>query len=182
MTEEKEIWKDVVGYEGLYEVSNLGRVKSLNYNHTGKPSLLKLITTKYGYLDVSLHKNGVTKSFKVHILVSLSFLDCLKSSNEVYVVDHINGIRSDPRAENLRFVTQRFNSSIGFRINADKYSSKYVGVSKRRSNGKWMATIYIKPKSVNLGYYFKEEDAAKAYQDALLKLKNVYDFHFKQIK
>ena len=69
-----EIWKDIKDHEGLYQVSNLGRVKSLNYNHTGKERLLNLCKNRYGYLTVRLYKNGKGKRFSVHRLVAEVFL------------------------------------------------------------------------------------------------------------
>lgn len=68
-----EIWKDIKGYEGLYQVSNLGRVKSLNYLRTGKEQILKLNLEKWGYYTVKL-SNGTPKWFKVHRLVAQSFI------------------------------------------------------------------------------------------------------------
>ena len=56
-----EEWKDIIGYEGLYQVSNLGNVRSLNYNHTNKPKNLKQTVDNNGYLVVSLCKNNIKK-------------------------------------------------------------------------------------------------------------------------
>ena len=64
MTE--EIWKDIAGYEGLYKVSNLGRVKSLNYRKTGKEQILTPGKNANGYLQVRLSKNGVAKTYRVN--------------------------------------------------------------------------------------------------------------------
>ena len=62
----QEIWKDIVGYEGLYQVSNLGNVRSLNYNHTGKMKLMKTVLVK-GYYKVKLFdSNRVPKLKSVH--------------------------------------------------------------------------------------------------------------------
>ena len=76
MTEE---WKtavyDGIVYEGLYQVSNLGRILSLNYNKTGKPELMTPIDNGGGYLQVSLSKNGETKTCLVHRLVAFTFLE-----------------------------------------------------------------------------------------------------------
>ena len=73
-----EIWKTAVYdgelYEGLYKVSNLGRILSLNYNHTGKPGLMNPNKTKKGYLKVDLSKNGETKTCLVHRLIAETFL------------------------------------------------------------------------------------------------------------
>lgn len=75
MDQEIEIWKPVVGYEGLYEVSNLGRVKSLKGNHKERRDMiLKPILDKYGYLVVGLSLNKIRKRFLVHRLMALVFL------------------------------------------------------------------------------------------------------------
>ena len=72
MTEE---WKDIKDYEGLYQVSNCGRMMSLNYRKTGKSKLMKLMKTKKGYLTVVFHKNGEYKKYLVHRLVAETFLE-----------------------------------------------------------------------------------------------------------
>ena len=74
MITETEIWKPKKDYEGLYEVSNLGRVKSLNYRNTGRAELLNPGEDGHGYLQVCLCKNKIYKMFKVHQLVAETFL------------------------------------------------------------------------------------------------------------
>ncbi len=73
-----EIWKTAIYdgeiYEGLYKVSNLGRILSLDYNHTGKPGLMNPFEDTKGYLQVELYKNGKTKTCLVHRLVAFTFL------------------------------------------------------------------------------------------------------------
>lgn len=66
---------DGIVYEGLYKVSNFGRILSLNYKRTGKAELKKPVENKYGYLTVQLWKNGEYKTCKVHRLVAETFLD-----------------------------------------------------------------------------------------------------------
>lgn len=93
-----EIWKDIKDYEGLYQVSNLGRVKSLITN-----KILKSGTVNGGYRFVRLYKDGVSKYYLVHRLVAQAFVynpDPIKNNE----VEHLNTIRDDNRAVNLEWV------------------------------------------------------------------------------
>ena len=82
-----EIWRTAIYkgeiYEGLYKVSNLGKILSLNYNHTGKPGLMNPGTDKDGYLKVGLSKNGETKTCRVHRLVAETFLENPENKPEI---------------------------------------------------------------------------------------------------
>lgn len=82
-----EIWRTAIYkgeiYEGLYKVSNLGRILSLDYNHTGKPGLMNPGTDKDGYLKVGLSKNGETKTCRVHRLVAETFLENPENKPEI---------------------------------------------------------------------------------------------------
>ena len=69
------IWKDIKGYEGKYQVSNKGRVRSLDYKGTKKKKLLKASTNKEGYIQIRLYKNGKGKTYFIHRLVAQAFLD-----------------------------------------------------------------------------------------------------------
>ena len=101
-----ETWRDVVGYEGLYQVSDHGRVKSLNYNKTGQERLMRLITDKKGYLRVTLWKDGKQKMYQTHRIVAQAFID---NPDNKPCIDHINAIKTDNRVENLRWVTCKEN-------------------------------------------------------------------------
>lgn len=110
MEEEKEIWKPVVGYEGFYEVSNLGNVRSY---HFGKTKLLKPGINKKGYLCVILSINGVRKTTTVHRLVLQSFnpqKDAFRNH-----INHINENKKDNRIDNLEWVTAKENNNHGTR-------------------------------------------------------------------
>lgn len=102
-----EVWQDIKGYEGLYQVSNMGHVRSLDWNHTGKIRNLYLKPHNQGYLQVELHKNGTRKMFTVHRLVALHFV---QGYQEDFVVNHINEIKTDNRAENLEWCSQSENT------------------------------------------------------------------------
>lgn len=84
----EEIWKDMPNYEGLYQISNLGNVKSLNYNRTGEERVLKPVKVTKGYLKVKLCKNGEVKQYIIHRLVAETFIPNTSNKEQV---NHING-------------------------------------------------------------------------------------------
>ena len=105
----KEIWKDVPNYEGVYQVSNLGNIKSLNYNHTKKEKLLKQALMPNGYYFVCLFFEVKRKNFFIHQLVAMAFLNHIPCGHR-FEVDHINNIKSDNRVVNLQILTHKDNS------------------------------------------------------------------------
>ena len=117
---ESEIWKDVVGYEGLYQVSNLGRVKSyahlVNCRGGGKriqPSKMLTCCFDGKYYHVTLFKNNVRKVCLVHRLVASAFVDNPLCKQQI---NHIDGNKKNNVASNLEWVTQRENIKHAYRI------------------------------------------------------------------
>lgn len=112
--EQKEEWKPIIGYEGLYEVSNYGRVRSLTRTivrsdgriQTFKGVILSGTMHNRGYRDVVLTKDGISTRYLIHRLVATAFIPNPYNKPEL---DHINTIRTDNRVENLRWVTRREN-------------------------------------------------------------------------
>lgn len=151
-----EIWKDIKDYEGLYQISNLGRVKSMKTNRYLKPSI-----NTSGYYRVGLSKDYKSTQYKVHRLVAVHFID---NPSDYPVINHINGNKVDNTAHNLEWVTHRENSCHGF-IGKDT-SSKFIGVNngrtKRSKNDIWRARITYKGKNIDLGSYKTQEDAYNA--------------------
>jgi len=113
-----EEWKDIVGYEGLYQVSNYGRIKSPSrlmdgvrkLSRTSKEKFLSPANSK-GYFIVSLSKKNINRSFRVHRLVAFAF--CKNMLNKPWV-NHKNGIKSDCFFLNLEWCTESENSIHAF--------------------------------------------------------------------
>lgn len=106
-----EEWKDVKGYEGKYQVSNLGNVRSLNYRNTGEIRILKPRKNKEGYFDVKLsdEHRGV-KTYRVHRLVAEAFIP---NPNNHPCVNHIDETRDNNNLDNLEWCTFKHNSNHG---------------------------------------------------------------------
>ncbi len=115
-----EIWLPIEGYENLYEVSNLGRVRSLEHTVIRKNGvklkvpgkILKPGTHRDGYLMVNLSKNGVRRSFYLHRLVATAFIP---NSNNVSQVNHLNENKSNNEVSNLEWCTAKENNNYGTR-------------------------------------------------------------------
>lgn len=137
-----EIWKDIPNYEGLYQASNLGRIKSLtrivnrrgNTTRTVQERILITISDGKGYKLVNLNKLNVTKMHAVHRLVLFTFVENIKNKPQV---NHINGIKNDNRLINLEWVTVSENglhayknglqiSAKGEKVNNSKLKNEQV--------------------------------------------------------
>ena len=101
-----EQWKSIAGYEGRYEVSNLGRVRSLNYNHTGRAKILKPADNGEGYLFVVLCKDGICKNMKVHRLVASAFI---QNPLNLETVNHIDEDKTNNDVSNLEWMSRTDN-------------------------------------------------------------------------
>ena len=141
-----------------YQVSNLGRVKSLKW---GKERILKQVVDGNGYLIV----NPNSKTKKVHKLVAEAFLNHKPDGYNV-VVDHIDNDKLNNRLDNLQLISARENCS----KDQKGYSSKYIGVHWDKSTEKWFSSIQINGKQKYLGRFTNELDASEAYQTALSNL------------
>lgn len=102
-----EIWKDIEGYEGLYQVSNLGNVKSLNKR---KGRILKLTKDHFGYLRVNLYKDFKYKIHKVHRLVAQAFIE---NSNNYPIINHKDEDKTNNKVENLEWCDHKYNNNYG---------------------------------------------------------------------
>lgn len=107
----EEEWRDIAGYEGIYQVSNLGRVKSL-YKGMGKERYLKPIDNGKGYLHVYLSLNGAKRPFIIHRLVATTFIP---NPNEFSDVNHKDEDKSNNKVSNLEWVSHIYNCNYGTR-------------------------------------------------------------------
>lgn len=112
MKDNTEIWLPIVGFEGKYEVSNQGRVRSLNYHREGRIQVLKPAMSKKGYLRVMLCKDGKAKRHSVHRLVAQTFLP---NPLELPEVNHRDENKQNNAVTNLEWCTTKENSNHGTR-------------------------------------------------------------------
>ena len=108
----EEEWRDIAGYEGLYQVSDLGRIKSLDYRRTGRTQVLKSIMDRGGYLQVGLWKNGKRKKYLVHRLVAETFLP---NPSGLKQVNHIDENKQNNSVDNMEWCTCQYNINHGTR-------------------------------------------------------------------
>lgn len=130
-----EIWKDVVGYEGLYQVSNLGKVKSLGHGNSNnsKCRVMAMNLNYKKYLQLNLYKNGKLKSVRVHRLVATAFIENIFN---LQYINHINGIKTDNRVENLEWCTSSYNRRhadlLGLRKNVKGENANNVKLTQKQ--------------------------------------------------
>lgn len=120
----KEYWKPVVGYETSDEISNMGRMRIINYRNTGKYKLRKLTIHSKGYFTVHLTKNSITKLYQVHRLVAEAFIP---NPQNLPCVNHKDENKLNNNVDNLEWCTNKYN------IN---YGTRNKRISKKMTNGK----------------------------------------------
>lgn len=134
-----EEWRDIEGYEGLYQVSNLGNVKSLNY---GRSKIRKPVHTKNGYIDMMLCKNGKCKHHLVHRLVAIAFIP---NPDNLPFINHKDENKHNNRANNLEWCTREYNSNYGTRNNkAVKCIELDMYFNSVKEAGEWLAEQLVR--------------------------------------
>jgi hypothetical protein len=165
---DNEIWADILGFDGIYQVSNLGRIKSLKryVEHSRHGSLLlqermrKFTDDDVRGFSVTLSNNGINISRVVHQVVAENFIDNPLKFN---CVRHLDGNKRNNAVNNLEWFTL-IDSSIISNKNIKK-TSKYNGVYFDKSKGKWRATMNAK----SLGTFDTEEEAFNSRKEYCIK-------------
>lgn len=157
-----EQWKDLPNYDGIYQVSDLGRVMC---KRKIKDKILLQRITNVGYLRTTLHYYGKRKTKSIHQLVAVTFLNHIPCGMKL-VVNHKNFVKTDNRKTNLEIVTNRENSN-------KKHipsTSKYVGVDYHKRTKKWRARIVINKKLIHLGLFDSDKLASICYEEKLKEI------------
>lgn len=110
----EEIWKDIAGFENCYQVSNLGRVKSLQRKQRIKDKILKPSFGKRNYLQINLYKDGRMFKFSIHKLVANAFIS---NPNNYPCINHKDEDKQNNTVENLEWCDYKYNNSYGGRLN-----------------------------------------------------------------
>ena len=166
---EEEIWKDITDYEGLYQISSLGRVKSLErvttkgngFDYNVK-EIIMVTSKRNGYLNIKLCKNSVYKRFDIHRLVALHFI---KNDKDIKTHNYVNhkkaGNTENNIYTNLEWTNNRENTSHGF-LNKN-FTSRFIGVSWEATHKKFRCRIQINGKQESIGESINEIDVAEVY-------------------
>ena len=168
-----EEFREVKGYEGIYEVSNFGSVKSLSreklirgkYPFLSKEKTLKAGVNAYGYLQVSLHKNGKKSTKKIHKLVAIAFSGHIADGYKV-CVDHIDNNKLNNHVSNLQLISARENVT---KDSKNKYS-KYKGVSYNKRYNTWIGIVQFQGKNHRTKSCKTEDEAYELYKILLSEL------------
>ena len=158
-----EVWKDVVGYENLYQVSNLGNVKRVgSFRGVNKKYINTYLTPKdngKGYLRIKLSKDGKGKMFMLHRLISIAFID---NPNNYNVVNHKDSNKLNNNIDNLEWCTQSYN--VIHSVNNNRWTQvNKVGKGYFKDGNKYYARVTYKRNTLSLGSYDTEKEAEEIY-------------------
>lgn len=172
----KEIWRDIEGYENLYQVSNLGRVKSLgNGICNSKEKILKAIKHNCGYLSICLYKYGKSKKYFVHRLVAHAFIP---NPYNLPQVNHISEDKTNNRVDNLEWCDCKYNINYGTH-------NKKVSESQTNHPKKSKKVLCIETGKIYPSTHQVERELGFNYSTILKvcngKYKSAYGFHWRYI-
>lgn len=147
----EEIWKDIYGYEGKYQVSNTGKVRSLNYNNTSIVRELKQKINRYGYMEVKLSKNNKAKDFMVARLVAMHFIPNPNYKDEVM---HISKDATDNSVLNLKWAYHSESKHNMYNKGCRKTGTPtYTKITYKGKNYKSYSSI-AKKEGINIKTFF----------------------------
>jgi hypothetical protein len=162
-----EIWKDIPGYEGQYQASDIGRIKSIGNDKTRKEKILKLTNHKSGYLAVNLSKNGIDKKLKVHRLILMAFVGQCPTGYECL---HLDDNRKNNNIKNLRWGTSSENNKMRYNHGRVKYKGK-DGPNAKLTQAQVDQIRFMKGK-VKWGYWAKLARAIDVGKTAISDIVN----------
>lgn len=161
-----ENWIELMGYNGKYSFSDLGRIKIISKKGVEKITNGYISKTN-GYYKIGLYSNGKTKTYEVHVLIAFCFLNH-KANGLKLVVDHIDNNKLNNKLDNLQITSQRINTRKD-RIN----KNNIVGI-KKKENNKFEAGIKINGKKIYLGLFKTDIEAGNIYRKANENI-NIYN-------
>lgn len=167
----EEIWKDIKGYEGLYQVSNLGNIRSLKFkNNIIEKERIRVLRQQLrnGYLTINLTKNGKRKNYQIHRLVAQEFIS---NPNQYSIVNHKDYKKTNNRVDNLEWCTQKYNvnySICNMKNKVHVKNTETYGIYYREKHNNYEVNLKKK-------YYgkFSNYNEAKKKRDEILNELNI---------
>lgn len=145
-----EQWKDIKNYEGMYQISNYGRVKSLDRlssnGHLIKSRYMKVSKKNNDYLYVGLSKSGVQKKYFIHRLVALAFID---NPHDFPQINHIDENKTNNYYKNLEWCTQKYNNNYGTKVERQVNNTDYTKI-KRKMKCKKVMQLSLKDEIIKI--------------------------------
>lgn len=161
-----EIFKDIPDYEGMYQISTFGRVKSLKRKNCPYERIIKPFLHGKGFYQMNLSKKGKVSNYRISVLLAITFLDHKPDGNKTVIV-YKNGDPSKCQLSNIELRSYRDNS-----YSSKNKSSKYRGVYYSKKKKRWIAQISNNSKIIRLGSFKEESVASEYYENALKAIEN----------
>ena len=169
-----EIWKDIIGFEGMYQISNYGNVKSLKKKKQHSDYLLKPFFIKNGYLKTQLSKNNVCYRPLIHRLVAMHFID---NPNNYKEVNHKDENKTNNRVDNLEWCDRKYNVNYGTaKLREAKTKHKYF-IEQYDLNNNFIKKWYSL-KEIEIDTNYKKNNIQ---QNCLGNTKSAYGYKWKYI-